>query len=100
LGQRCRRRGISAAAGGGGRGNAVSGEEAALEVDKARAGRVEQVLGEAPRNSHGAGVEWSKGFGGGAIGGWRRTRGRTAVRCGWRENTTAFYTRWLGVTAA
>jgi hypothetical protein len=71
-----------------------------LRVDKVRAGHVEQVLGEAPSNSHGAGVERSKGFGGGASGGRRRTRGRTAVRRGWRENTTTFYTRGLGVTAA
>jgi hypothetical protein len=42
-----------------------------LGVDKARAGRVEQVLGEAPSNSHDVGVERSKGFGGGANGGRR-----------------------------
>jgi hypothetical protein len=71
-----------------------------LGVDKARAGRVEQLLGEALSNSHGAGVDRSKGFSGGARGGRRRTRGSTAVRRGWRENATAFYTCGLGVTVA
>jgi hypothetical protein len=54
-------------------------------VDKARAGRVEQVLGEAPSNSHGAGVERSKGFGGGANGG-RRGEGGGSV---WRAQGRA-----------
>jgi hypothetical protein len=46
-----------------------------LGVDKAWAGHVKQVLGEAPSNSHGAGVERSKGLGGGANGGRRGEAG-------------------------
>jgi hypothetical protein len=98
LGQKHRRRGTSTAAGGGSRGGAVSGEDAA-RVDKARAGSVEQVLGEVPSNSHGAGYERSKGFGGGSNGGRRRTGGRTTGTARLGKNTTTFYTRGLGVTA-
>jgi hypothetical protein len=47
-----------------------------LGFDKAWIGRVEQVLGKALSNSHGAGVERSKGLGGGA------NRGRRGEACG------------------
>jgi hypothetical protein len=51
-----------------------------LGLDKVWAGRAKQELGEALSNSHGAGVERSKGLGGGANGGRRGE----ACGSGWR----------------
>jgi hypothetical protein len=48
-----------------------------LGVDKARAGGVEQVLGEVPSNSHGAGMSGAR-LRRRLKGGQRRTGGRTA----------------------
>jgi hypothetical protein len=70
-----------------------------LGVDKARAGGVEQVLGEVPSNSHDARDEQSKGFGGGskvAAGGQGKGRRGGAVG---RETRRPFISASLGVTA-
>jgi hypothetical protein len=92
LGQRCRRRGSSTAAGGGGRGGAVSGEEAARGGQGAgRACRASAR--EAPSNSHGAGVERGKGFGGGANGGRRGEAGGSGWRGGGGELDGLLYAR-------